>query len=159
MNGVRYVELRINGGNHQVPVSARDTLLDVLRGPLELTGSKRGCNQGQCGTCTVIVDGRVARSCLMLAFSAVGREITTVEGLAPDGELSAVQRAFVEEGAVQCGFCMPGMVVAATALLVDKPHPTTEEIRRGLSGNLCRCSGYVKAVEAVRHVGRDGGMT
>ena len=126
------------------------TLLEVLRDELGLTGAKRGCNQGVCGTCTVLIDGRAARSCLALAGLLEGAAVTTVEGLSPPGELSHIQRAFVDTGAIQCGFCMPGMVVAATALLSENPSPTDAEIREGLGGNLCRCSGYVKVIEAVR---------
>ena len=144
------VQLKVNGRLRQVTVEGSETLLDVLRIQLGFTGAKCGCNQGVCGSCTVLIDGRAARSCLSLAALAAGKDIVTVEGLAPQGELSAVQKAFVEAGAVQCGFCMPGMVVAATALLAEEPRPTEEAIRGGLAGNLCRCSGYVKVVEAVQ---------
>ena len=139
------VQLKVNGRVRQVSLEGSETLLDVLRVQLGLTGAKRGCNQGVCGTCTVLIDGRAARSCLSLAALAEGKDIVTVEGLAPQGELSAVQKAFVDAGAIQCGFCTPGMVIAATALLAEEPHPTEE----GLAGNLCRCTGYVKVVEAV----------
>ncbi len=144
------VQLKVNGRVRQVTLEGSETLLDVLRVQLGFTGAKRGCNQGVCGSCTVLIDGRAARSCLSLAALTAGKDIVTAEGLAPQGELSAVQKAFVEAGAVQCGFCMPGMVVAATALLAEEPRPTEEAIRVGLAGNLCRCSGYVKVIEAVQ---------
>jgi carbon-monoxide dehydrogenase small subunit len=129
---------------------AHHTLLHVLRDVLHLTGTKRGCNQGICGACTVLMDGEVVRGCLSIAANCQLHEITTIEGLADGQKLSCVQQAFFDEGAVQCGFCTPGMVLAATALLTRNPHPTDREIRDGLSGNLCRCTGYVKIVEAVR---------
>ena len=144
------VQLKVNGRVRQVSLEGSETLLDVLRVQLGLTGAKRGCNQGVCGTCTVLIDGRAAPSCLSLAALAEGKDIVTVEGLAPQGELSAVQKAFVDAGAIQCGFCTPGMVIAATALLAEEPHPTEEAVRVGLAGNLCRCTGYVKVVEAVQ---------
>jgi aerobic carbon-monoxide dehydrogenase small subunit len=144
------VILRVNGNSRRVTVEGSETLLDVLRDQLGLTGAKRGCNQGVCGSCTVLVDGKAARSCLFLAALSEQSEIVTVEGLAAEGKLSPVQQAFVDSGAVQCGFCMPGMVIAATALLAGTADPTDEEIRTGLAGNLCRCSGYVKAAAAVR---------
>jgi aerobic carbon-monoxide dehydrogenase small subunit len=144
------VQLKVNGRLRHVVLEGSETLLEVLRVQLGLTGAKRGCNQGVCGSCTVLLDGRAARSCLSLAALATGKDIVTVEGLARDGELSAVQKAFVDAGAIQCGFCMPGMVVAATALLAEESHPTEEAIRVGLAGNLCRCSGYVKVIEAVQ---------
>ena len=127
-----------------------------MREQISLTGSKRGCNQGVCGACSVMIDGAVMRGCLTLAADAAGREIVTVEGLAEGGALSPVQQALLDHGAVQCGFCMPGMAVAATALLADNPSPSDAEIRDGLSGNLCRCSGYVKVVEAVRSASAGG---
>jgi len=147
---VSKVQLKVNGRVRQVSLEGSETLLDVLRVQLGLTGAKRGCNQGVCGTCTVLIDGRAARSCLSLAALAEGKDIVTVEGLAPQGELSAVQKACVDAGAIQCGFCTPGMVIAATALLAEEPHPTEEAVRVGLAGNLCRCTGYVKVVEAVQ---------
>jgi len=124
-------------------------LLDLLREQLNLTGTKRGCDLGTCGCCTVLLDGRPTLSCLTLAPLVDGREVTTIEGLSPPNGLSPVQRAFVEHGATQCGFCTPGFVVTATALLRDVPHPTREQIERAISGNLCRCTGYTKIVEAI----------
>jgi len=125
-------------------------LLQVLRYDLGLTGSKKCCGEGECGACTVILDGRAVNSCLMLAAEADGSNIVTVEGLERDGQLSAVQRAFLDRGGVQCGFCTPGMIMAAEYLLMNNPHPSEEEIREGLSGNLCRCTGYQGIVEAVQ---------
>ncbi len=144
------ISLNINGRTHQLFVRPSHTLLQVLREQVLLTGSKRGCNQGVCGACSVMIDGAVMRGCLTLAVDATGRDIVTVEGLAEGNALSPVQQALLDHGAVQCGFCMPGMAVAATAMLADNPDPSDDEIRDGLSGNLCRCSGYVKVIEAVR---------
>ena len=144
------VFLNVNGRRSLVSIDGPETLLEVLRTQLGLTGAKRGCNQGVCGSCTVLINGLAARSCLCLAALAVGKEVVTVEGLERDGKLSSVQQAFVDAGAVQCGFCMPGMVVAATALLSENSEPDQEAIRVALAGNLCRCSGYVKVIEAVR---------
>ena len=124
----------------------------MLRDQLALTGAKLGCGMGECGACTVLLDGAAVFSCLTLAVEAQGHEITTIEGLARDGELDAVQRAFAETGGVQCGFCTPGMVLSARALLNENPHPTEDDVRRALSGNLCRCTGYGKIVEAVLKV-------
>lgn len=151
------ITLNVNGRECDVLVSPRRTLLQVLREDLHLTGSKRGCNQGVCGACTVLRDGEPIRSCITLAAANTDCEITTVEGLEQNGKLSPVQQAFVDKGAIQCGFCMPGMVIAATALLRENPHPTIDEIRYGLGGNLCRCSGYVKVIDAIRSVA-EGGM-
>jgi carbon-monoxide dehydrogenase small subunit len=142
--------IHVNGKARRANVEGSETLLDVLRDQFGLTGAKRGCNQGVCGSCTILIDGKAARSCLFLAALADKSEIVTVEGLATDSKLSPVQQAFVDAGAVQCGFCMPGMVIAATALLAEIAAPTDEDIRAGLAGNLCRCSGYVKVVAAVR---------
>ncbi|MFP6777668.1 MAG: (2Fe-2S)-binding protein, partial [Alphaproteobacteria bacterium] len=126
------------------------TLLDVLRGELALTGTKNACDQGVCGACTVLIDGLPMNACLLLAANIVGRDIISVEGLGEGGKLSVMQQAFVDAGAIQCGFCMSGMIVTATALLADNPMPTRGEIRSALSGNLCRCSGYVRVVDAVQ---------
>jgi carbon-monoxide dehydrogenase small subunit len=142
----------INGRATSVSVAARTTLLDLLRDTLSLTGAKRGCNAGTCGACAVLLDGMLVQSCLVLAALCEGRSITTIEGLEQDSRLDALQQAFIDHGAVQCGFCVPGMILAAKALLGDNPHPSPGEIRAGLGGNLCRCSGYVKMVEAVRAV-------
>ncbi len=147
------IALDINGAVHRVFVQPWHTLLHVLRDEIGLTGAKRGCNQGVCGACSVLIDGEVARGCLSLAVNCTDREITTIEGLAPAGELSPVQQAFLDTGAVQCGFCMPGMIIASTALLRRNQALSDDEIRDGLSGNLCRCSGYAKVIEAVRTAG------
>ena len=141
--------LTVNGRRHALELVAHATLLDVLRDDLELTGSKECCAEGECGACTVLVDGRAVNSCLMLAVEAEGAEVTTIEGLAQDGGLSPIQEAFLERGAVQCGFCIPGMVMAAHYLLLENPHPTLAEVREGLSGNLCRCAGYNQICDAV----------
>jgi len=149
------LRFRLNG--HPVEVACEDprVLLDLLREDLNLTGTKRGCDLGTCGCCTVLLDGRPTLSCLTLARLTEGREVTTVEGISPPSGLTAVQRAFVELGATQCGFCTPGFIVTATALLRDHPHPPREEIERAISGNLCRCTGYRKIVEAVEAAARE----
>jgi len=143
------LHLRVNGKQRRVVAEADAMLLEVLRDQLALTGAKLGCGMGECGSCTVLLDGRAVCSCLTLAVEAQSQEITTIEGLAPIGTLDPLQVAFAEAGGVQCGFCTPGMVLAARSLLDDIPHPTEAEVRRGLSGNLCRCTGYSKIVEAV----------
>ena len=148
MSGV--VALSVNRQTYQVAVEAGETLLDVLRDKLHLTGTKKGCNAGDCGACTVLVDGEAMNSCLLLAAEMEGKAITTVEGLARNGELTPLQKAFVQEGAIQCGYCTPGMVVAATALLDKNPNPTMDEIKEALAGNLCRCTGYVGILRAVQ---------
>jgi carbon-monoxide dehydrogenase small subunit len=142
------VAFEVNGEERHLLVRTTRTLLDVLRDELLLTGTKRGCDQGVCGTCTVLCDGEPIRACLALAVAMAGRSVVTVEA---EGEklLPVVRQAFVDSGAVQCGFCIPGMVMSTVALLGDNPRPTEEEIREGLSGNLCRCTGYVKIVDAV----------
>lgn len=144
------ISLTINGERRQAFVQPWHTLLHVLRDVLHLTGTKRGCNQGICGACSVMVDGEVVRGCLTIAANCEDRAVTTIEGLAKGNALSPVQQAFLEVGAVQCGYCMPGMIVAATALLKHTPKPSEDQIREGLSGNLCRCSGYVKVIRAVQ---------
>ncbi|SOY72475.1 (2Fe-2S)-binding protein [Cupriavidus taiwanensis] len=143
------IELTVNGEEHQVQVPARRLLADLLRDDLNLTGTKRGCETGICGACSVLVDGEVVKSCLMLAAQARGRHVMTVEGLAADGQLHPLQQSFVEHGGLQCGYCTPGFLMAACALLAHNPNPTEEEVRRGLNGNLCRCTGYVGIVESV----------
>ncbi len=146
----RVIQLRINGIDHDVMISPEDLLIDVLREKLDLTGTKKGCGQGDCGTCTVIIDGRRALACLTLAIACQGRAIQTIEGMEQHGVLHPIQQAFIDRGAIQCGFCTPGMVMSAKALLDEKPAPTDHEIKHGISGNLCRCTGYVKIVDAVR---------
>jgi carbon-monoxide dehydrogenase small subunit len=148
------IQLTVNGRTHDLVVPPHSTLLEILRDDLGLTGTKRGCDLGACGACTVILDGRPVSSCLTLAVEAVGQEILTIEGLAAGGQLHPVQQAFVEHGAVQCGFCTPGMVLVAKVLLDEEPEPSEEEIREALSGNLCRCTGYVKVFDAVRAASR-----
>ena len=148
----RLIHLTVNGEEHATTVEDRSTLLDVLRDKLFLTGTKEGCGTGECGACTVLVDGKPVLACLMLAINASGKKITTIEGLAVDGKLSPLQQAFVEFGAVQCGFCSPGMILSATALLAENPAPSREEVQKALEGNLCRCTGYNKIVEAIESV-------
>ena len=144
------IRLVVNGERCEADVWAGDSLLTMLRDGLGLPGSKNACEQGECGSCSVLLDGALVCSCLVLAAQADGHEITTVEGLAEDGRLHPVQEAFVEAGAVQCGFCTPGLVVAAADLVDRNPTPSDDEIREALSGNLCRCTGYGKIVAAVR---------
>ena len=143
------IELAVNGRRRSLEVAVHHTLLDVLRDELELTGTKECCVVGECGACTVIVDGRAVNSCLMLAVEADGAEVLTVEGLAAGGRLSALQEAFLETGAAQCGFCIPGQLMAARALLSENPHPTAADVHEGLAGNLCRCAGYQQIRDAV----------
>ena len=143
------LQLRVNGEDHEVAVAIHKTLLEVLREDMGLTGTKHGCELGECGTCTVLVDGRPELSCLVLPVQVEGRAITTVEGLAHGSELHPLQQAFAELGAAQCGYCTPGMLLASHALLETNPQPTPDEIREALAGNLCRCTGYVKILEAV----------
>jgi carbon-monoxide dehydrogenase small subunit len=142
--------LTVNGMAHEVEARPTARLLDVLRDQLGLTGTKEGCAEGECGACTVIVDGRAVNSCVMLAVQARGKKILTVEGLADDGELDLLQRKFVEYGAVQCGYCTPGMLMSAKALLLANPVPSEQDIRIALAGNLCRCTGYTAIVAAVK---------
>jgi aerobic-type carbon monoxide dehydrogenase small subunit (CoxS/CutS family) len=141
--------LNVNGASYEVDLDPRRNLLSVLRSELGLTGAKEGCDDSECGACMVLLDGRPANSCSVLAVQAGGRKIETVEGLTVDGELHPLQSAFLEEGGVQCGFCTPGMLMSAKALLDSNPHPTEPEVRRYLSGNLCRCTGYSGIVRAV----------
>jgi carbon-monoxide dehydrogenase small subunit len=151
------INIQINGEAREVAVEPHRTLLETVREQLALTGSKEGCSTGDCGACSMIVDGKLITSCLMLAPEADGTEITTIEGLAPsassgpgaNGRLHPVQQAFIDTGGVQCGFCTPGMIMAAKALLDRNPRPSLEEVRMGLAGNLCRCTGYAKIYEAV----------
>ena len=145
----RLIELTVNGATHEIAVAPNRTLLEALREDLGLTGTKCGCGAGDCGTCTVLLDGDPVNSCLILAVQAAGHPITTIEGVANGLELHPVQQAFVEHGAIQCGFCTPGMVLSSISLLSHNPSPTEHEVRVGISGNLCRCTGYQKIVEAV----------
>ena len=144
------IELRVNGELFKTQIEPRRTLLEVLRENLGLTGTKESCNKGDCGACTVLVDGKPVLSCLTLAIEIQGKDILTVEGLAgEDGVLHPIQQAFVDHGALQCGFCAPGMIMSAKALLDRNPKPTEEEIKEGISGNLCRCTGYITIIEAI----------
>ena len=144
------VELTVNGERHEADVWAGESLLYVLRERLGLPGSKNACEQGECGSCSVLLDGKLVCACLVLAAQADGHELVTVEGLGQDGGLHAVQDAFTETGAVQCGFCTPGLIVATADLLARNPSPSDDEIREALSGNLCRCTGYAKIFDAVK---------
>jgi carbon-monoxide dehydrogenase small subunit len=146
----RLITLNVNGKSYEVAIEPRQSLLQVLRVALYLSGTQEGCSEGECGACTVILDGKTVDSCLIFGLEAEGCQITTIEGLSSHETLHPVQQAFVEHGGAQCGFCTPGMILAAKALLEHTPHPSEEEIRWGLSGNLCRCTGYVKIVEAVQ---------
>ncbi len=143
------VELFVNGERRRLRVGTNESLLQVLRDKLGLTGAKEGCAAGDCGACTVIMDGRAVPSCLVMAFQAAGRHVTTVEGLAEGGKLHPLQESFVEHGAVQCGYCTPGMLMSAKALLDADPNPDRQTIKGALAGNLCRCTGYYKIVDAV----------
>jgi carbon-monoxide dehydrogenase small subunit len=146
---VQDIALHVNSELHHLTVDASHSLLQVLRDQLNLMGVKEGCGAGDCGACTVLIDGRAVNSCLYLAIRAEGHEIVTIEGLARDSRLHPVQQAFIEAGAIQCGFCTPGMVLSAVALLSENARPTEHEIRRAIAGNLCRCTGYTKIVEAI----------
>ena len=144
------IKLKVNGISQEVETRPDRILLDLLREELGLTGTKKGCGEGECGACTVIMNGRAVLSCLIPALKADGAEIVTIEGLAEEGRLHPLQQAFLEEGAVQCGYCTPGMLLTAKALLDENPEPSVEDVKRAISGNLCRCTGYTKIVRAVR---------
>ncbi len=144
------IELRVNGQIYEIEVQPWRTLLDALRDQLNLTGTKQSCGEGHCGACTVIVDGRAINSCLMLAVEAQGKDILTIEALSEGGQLHPIQEAFVTHGAVQCGFCSPGIIMAAKAFLDENCDPSQEEIKKAISGHLCRCTGYVQIIEAIR---------
>ena len=144
------ISLNVNGEDYSIRVSDNRTLLQAIRDDLGLTGTKEGCGVGECGACTVLVDGQPVNSCLVLAVEMDGREISTVEGLARDGALDPLQQAFIEEGAVQCGFCTPGMLMTAKGLLNKNPDPTEDEIRSAIEGNLCRCTGYEPIIRAIK---------
>ena len=146
------IEFTVNGVHRAIDVAVNITLLDLLRDDLQLTGTKECCDVGECGACTVIVDGRTVDSCLMLAVEADGTDILTVEGLAKDGQLSPLQQAFLDKGGAQCGFCTPGQLISAHALLASNPSPTRDEIEEGLAGNLCRCGCYFQIFDAVESV-------
>ena len=146
------LQMRLNGQEVHLEVSPGATLATALRDHLGLTGTKIGCEEGECGACTVLVDGQAVNSCLYLALKAAGRDVLTVEGLSPNGELHPLQRAFVAGGAIQCGYCTPGILLSAVALLSQNPHPSEDEIRRAISGNLCRCTGYLSIIRAIQEV-------
>jgi carbon-monoxide dehydrogenase small subunit len=149
------LRLNVNGEEFEVLTEVHKTLLEVLREDLGLTGTKRGCDLGSCGACTVLIDGKPHLSCLTLAADAQGKKVVTIEGLRPDGELHPLQKSFVEKGAIQCGFCTPGMILTAKAFLDENPHPSEKEVKKAISGNLCRCTGYVKIVEAILSVAKE----
>ncbi len=148
------ITLTVNGDLHELNVDPRDTLLDALRDKLELRGTHLGCDSGDCGACTVLLDGEPVPSCLVLGIDADGRQVVTVEGLVQDGEPHPVQKAIVAHGGIQCGYCTPGVVVSSVALLNHHPHPTEGEVREAIAGNLCRCTGYQKIVEAIVEIGQ-----
>ncbi|MCK9226521.1 MAG: (2Fe-2S)-binding protein [Syntrophorhabdaceae bacterium] len=150
----KLISLSVNGKEYELAAASNKTLTQALRDDLGLLGTKEGCGVGDCGACTVIMDGKPVNSCLILAVQAVGSEITTIEGIAGTGGLHPIQKAFVDLGAIQCGFCTPGMILSAKGLLDSKPEPTEREIREALSGNLCRCTGYQKIVEAVQEAAK-----
>jgi aerobic carbon-monoxide dehydrogenase small subunit len=149
----KQITFTLNGNDLTVNIKEHLTLLELLRENLGLKGTKEGCGSGECGACTVIVNGQAVNACLFLAVEAHGKKITTIEGLAwPDGTLHPIQKSFVENGGIQCGFCSPGMLMSAKALLDENPNPTDEEIKHGLAGNICRCTGYVQILDSVKAV-------
>jgi len=150
----RIITLNVNGEELELLTEVHRTLLEVLRENLGLTGTKRGCDLGTCGACTVLIEGKPYLSCLTLAADVQGKKIVTIEGLAQDGEPHPLQKAFVQKGAIQCGFCTPGMILTAKAFLDENPNPSEEEVKQAISGNICRCTGYVKIVEAILSVTR-----
>jgi carbon-monoxide dehydrogenase small subunit len=150
-----FITVQVNGTTYEREVDARRLLVHFLRDDLDLTGTHVGCDTGNCGACTILFNGRTAKSCMLLAIQADGAQITTVEGLAGDGELTPLQQAFSDNHALQCGYCTPGMLISATALLEQNPRPTEDEIRKALQGNICRCTGYVNIVEAVKAAAGD----
>ena len=155
-DGSMFVTLRVNGRSYEVAVRPNDTLLDVLREKLGLTGTKKGCDLGDCGACTVLLDGKPVNSCLVLAVDAARGEVVTVEGLAQNGELHPLQEAFIKYGAIQCGYCSPGMLMSLKALLDREPHPTREQVMNAIAGNLCRCGGYHRIADAALAASRAG---
>jgi len=148
------IKLKINEKNYEFRIEPNILLLDLIREQAGLTGTKRGCDTGECGACTVLINGVPVNSCLVLAIETDGKEITTIEGLSNNGKIYSIQEAFVEEGAVQCGFCTPGMILSSKALLDNNPNPTEEEIKKAIAGNLCRCTGYSKIIKAIMSAAR-----
>lgn len=148
------ITLNVNGQDYTLQIHEEDRLIDVLRERLRLTGTKEGCGEGECGACTVIMDDTIVNACMVMGFQAEGKEIITIEGLEVNGQIDPIQQAFLDEGAVQCGFCIPGMVLSAKVVLDKNPNPSREEIRESISGNLCRCTGYNKIVDAIERAGR-----
>jgi carbon-monoxide dehydrogenase small subunit len=144
------IHLIVNGEKKVLMIDVQRTLLEVLREDLGLTGTKKGCNQGECGACTVLLEGKPVSSCSLLAVKADGKAVTTIEGVAKGGQLHPIQQAFNEKGAIQCGFCSPGMILVTKSLLEQNPHPTIAEIKEAIAGNICRCTGYVQIIEAIR---------
>jgi carbon-monoxide dehydrogenase small subunit len=154
MNEPWSISVTINGEAYKVSVSPNETLLDLLRERLGLVGTKEGCDTGDCGSCTVLVNGKAVNSCLVLAVETNGASVATIEGMSSDGQLHPLQQAFIDHGAIQCGFCTPGTIMAAKSLLEDKPNPTEEEIQLALAGNLCRCADYVSIMKAITAGGK-----
>jgi carbon-monoxide dehydrogenase small subunit len=155
----RIITLNVNGEEFELLTEVHRTLLEVLREDLGMTGTKRSCDLGTCGACTVLIEGKPYLSCLTLAADVQGKKIVTIEGLAQDGEPHPLQKAFVEKGAIQCGFCTPGMILTAKAFLEENPDPSEEEVKKAISGNICRCTGYVKIVEAILSVAQHNSST
>ena len=154
---MKLVKITVNVKHYEISVPPWRTLLEVIREDLKLTGTKEGCGLGECGACTVIMDGKIVNSCLVLATEADGKQITTIEGLTDGDKLHPIQQAFVDHGGLQCGFCTPGMIMSAKALLDENPTPTEDEIKRGIAGNLCRCTGYTKIIESIKAAAEDMG--
>ncbi|MFP3976203.1 MAG: (2Fe-2S)-binding protein [Dehalococcoidia bacterium] len=154
---MKTVRLTVNGTPYELTVNDWETLLDVIRRDLGLTGTKEGCGLGECGACTVLMDGRTVNSCLILAAEAEGKQITTIEGLSDGDTLHPIQQAFIDHGGLQCGFCTPGMIISTKSLLDSNPNPGEEEIRKAIEGNLCRCTGYVKIIEAIKTAAKNLG--
>ena len=154
---MKQIKITVNGKTHELQVKPWETLLEIIRDDLGLTGTKEGCGIGECGACTVIMDGNTVNSCLVLAPEADGKEITTIEALAQGDKLHPIQEAFMEQGGLQCGFCTPGIILSTKALLDENPKPTDEEIRRGIAGNFCRCTGYTKIFESIKAAAQKGG--
>lgn len=154
---MKLVKITVNVKHYEISVPPWRTLLEIIREDLKLTGTKEGCGLGECGACTVIMDGKIVNSCLVLAAEADGGQITTIEGLTDGDKLHPIQQAFVDHGGLQCGFCTPGMIMSAKALLDENPTPTEDEIKRGIAGNLCRCTGYTKIIESIKAAAKDMG--